>query len=221
MEFLFKKWREVPIDRRKSIKKDTLENLNNCMGLTELVKEIENLPCYLKNTKNTVLASGDFNSPIMFIGEAPGEEENSQKTPFVGASGKLLNKMLEAIGVNRDKVYITNMFFWQPEENRIPTSQELKMTLPLVEKHILLQKPKVIVTLGAVAAKSLLKITEGILNLRGTLQPMILKENSIPVFIACHPSYILRTHKINEYLDDFKKIKDYLIKENLYSQVQL
>lgn len=218
MEFLFKKWAPSPINRSRSINKqanpkiiDVLENLK---------REIQSLPCHLKETKNIVLSSGDFNSPIMFVGEAPGDEENQQKIPFLGANGKLLNKMLEAIGIDRDKVYMTNVFFWQPEQNRMPTQQELVMTLPLVEKHILLQKPQLIVTLGAVAAKTLLKITEGILSVRGTLQELTIENKKFPVFIACHPAYILRTHKISDYLEDFKNIQKYLKTHEIYSLVE-
>lgn len=221
MDFLFKKWSNIPINRKKNNGSTMYNNLGSYVALTDLMEEINNIDYYLKATKNTVVCDGDFNSPVMFIGEAPGEEENAQKIPFVGASGKLLNKMLEAIGMDRNKIYITNMFFWQPEQNRMPTPQELRMTIPYVEKHILIQKPKLIVTLGAVAAKSLLKINEGILSVRGTLQTLTLNGENFPVFIACHPSYVLRTHKVTEYLQDFQAIKKYLQKYHLFQQVQI
>jgi uracil-DNA glycosylase len=217
MDLLFKKWCHKPINRKK---RAVIKEFDICESLTDLIQEIQNLPCPLKETKNIVLSKGDFKSPLMFIGEAPGEEDNQQKKPFVGISGKLLNKMLVSIQINIEKIYMTHVFFWQTEESRSPTLQELKLTLPLVEKHILIQKPKLIVLLGAVATKSLLKTTEGILSIRGTFQQLYIQNEKFNVFITCHPSYILRTHKIKEYLEDFKKIKEYLEQNNLYNLLQ-
>lgn len=216
MDFLLKKWSEEAIKRNKTIATEESNALEQCMWHMNLIKDIEDLPYELKHKKNIVLSSGQINSPLMFIGEAPGEEENSQKKPFVGASGKLLNQMLSNIDVDRDKIYITNVFFWQPEQNRTPNSQELEMTLPIVKKHIALQKPKLIVALGSVATKALLKINEGILKLRGTLQSY----EDIPVFVMPHPSYILRTQTISDYLGDFQKLKAYLELNNIYTLVK-
>ncbi len=133
--------------------------------LLKLVDDIEKIHCPTSIGKNTVIGRGNFQSPVLFIGEAPGEEENNQQIPFVGASGKLLDKMLTSIGVDSKKIYVSNMFFWQPDNNRTPNNSEIELTMPYVQKHIEIQQPKLIVTLGAVATKSLLKSDKLIIEL--------------------------------------------------------
>ena len=131
----------------------------------------------------------------MLIGEAPGAEEDKTGKPFVGQAGKLLDKMLNFIGLERKKnFYITNIVFWRPPGNRTPNEQEIKICLPFVKKHIQIIKPQLIILLGNIAAKSILQTTEGITKIRGKNFFYIDDENNlkieaIPIF---HPAYLLR-----------------------------
>lgn len=218
MEYLNKKWNEIPINRKKN---NFSQEINNNIILNELLEEIKKIPSDLNKTKNIVLSSGNFNSPVMFIGEAPKEEENLKKEPFVGNNGQFLNKMLASIGVDRKKVYITNIFFWQIENNRILNKEDINMVLPIVKKHIYLQNPKIIIILGSVAAKNLLNINVGILKIKNTLQSIEINDRNYKIYIACHPAYILKTNKIQEYTEDFFKIQKYLIENNLYDFVKI
>jgi len=158
--------------------------------LEELRKETENFDgCPLKTTAmNFVFSDGNPKSEIMLIGEAPGEEEDRQGLPFVGAAGQLLNKMLLSIGLKREDVYITNILFWRPPGNRTPNEEEIASCLPFVERHIELINPKLIVLLGGSSAKAILRSTVGITRLRGKWH----EHKGIPVMPFFHPSYILR-----------------------------
>lgn len=154
--------------------------------------------CPLKHTAmNLVFAAGNPAAPVMLVGEAPGEDEDRQGEPFVGVSGKLLEQMLRGIGLDRSQVYISNMLFWRPPGNRSPTDAEIAACLPFVERHIALAKPKILVPLGAIAAKNLLRSKEGITRLRGrwTDYTPHLGIDGVPP-IRClplyHPSYLLR-----------------------------
>ena len=163
--------------------------------LFEAVKRFDG--CALKkHATNTVFADGNAQAPIMFLGEAPGPEEDVQGIPFCGASGKLLDKMLAAIGLSRaENAYISNTVFWRPMGNRDPSPDELALCRPFVEKHIALVKPKLLVLVGGVAAKDLLGETTGITRLRGrdhqyTNQYLA---SPLPTYAIFHPSYLLRT----------------------------
>jgi len=169
-----------------------LKNLDTVAALEEAVKNFAG--CALKQTAlNTVFADGNPQSPIMFVGEAPGEDEDRQGKPFVGVSGQLLNKMLAGIGLARDQVYITNIIFWRPPGNRTPTDHEMAACLPFTLRHIQIVKPKIVVPLGGVALKSLLNVTEGITKLRGRKMQLSLDDGTmcdvLPLF---HPAYLLR-----------------------------
>lgn len=148
-----------------------------------------------KSARNTVFADGNPNSDVMLIGEAPGADEDRQGIPFCGASGKLLDKMLASIGLNRaENCYITNTLFWRPPGNRTPTSDEIEICRPFVDKHIELYNPKLMIMVGGTAAKSLLHETRGITRLRG--QALVYThpytQANIPVRVIFHPSYLLR-----------------------------
>lgn len=154
--------------------------------------------CALRHTAmNMVFADGNPTAPLMLIGEAPGADEDRQGKPFVGVSGQLLDEMLAAIGFDRSNVYISNVLFWRPPGNRSPTDAEIAACLPFAERHIALVKPKVVVLLGGVAAKSLLRTKDGITRLRGkwtNYTPHLGQEGDSE--IAClptlHPAYLLR-----------------------------
>lgn len=152
--------------------------------------------CALKKTANhTVFAQGNPQSRLMFIGEAPGADEDRQGFPFVGVSGQLLDLMLSFIGLKRETdFYITNTLFWRPPGNRPPTTDEIEICRPFVEKHIALVDPKIMVLVGGTATKAVLNDNRGITRLRGqqfTYTNAYLKRE-IPVHVIYHPSYLLR-----------------------------
>lgn len=152
--------------------------------------------CALKKTAtHTVFAQGVATSRVMFIGEAPGADEDRQGVPFCGESGQLLDKMLGFIGLHRaENFYITNTLFWRPPGNRQPTPEELAICQPFVEKHITLVNPKLLVLVGGTATKAVLGEDRGITRLRG--QKFTYKNDylaqEIPVRVIYHPSYLLR-----------------------------
>lgn len=152
--------------------------------------------CALKATAaSTVFGDGDPAAPIMFVGEAPGGEEDRQGLPFVGPAGKLLDRMLAAIGLDRTMVYITNVLPWRPPGNRQPTDAEIAACLPFIERHIELVSPRVLVLVGGTSAKTLLGTNEGIMKLRGRSfqyesAGMV---RPIPARAIYHPAYLLRT----------------------------
>jgi uracil-DNA glycosylase family 4 len=152
--------------------------------------------CSLKKTAtNTVFAQGVPESRLMFIGEAPGADEDRQGVPFCGASGQLLDKMLSFIGLNRaENFYITNCLFWRPPGNRQPTFEELEICRPLVEKHIALINPQTLVLVGGTATSAILRNTQGITRLRGKLfaYKNDYMNQEVPVHVMYHPSYLLR-----------------------------
>lgn len=149
--------------------------------------------CALKVTAtNTVFARGNPEAPVMFIGEAPGREEDALGQPFVGESGRLLDRMLKAIGRDETGFYITNIIFWRPPGNRDPSPEEIVSCRPFVERHIALAKPKVLVLVGKFAAHTLLGTTQGITRLRGSWHEYRLGDMAIPAMPMLHPAYLLR-----------------------------
>lgn len=152
--------------------------------------------CALKRTAtNLVFADGNPEAEVVFVGEAPGAEEDRQGLPFVGKAGQLLDNMLAAIGLDRNSAYITNILFWRPPGNRQPTSGEIAACLPFVERHIELLSPKILVLLGGTAAKTLLARNEGIMRLRGRwfnyATPGL--SRPLPAIPTFHPAYLLRS----------------------------
>ncbi|WP_299926070.1 uracil-DNA glycosylase [uncultured Pelagimonas sp.] len=141
-----------------------------------------------KGARNLVFADGVAGSKVMFVGEAPGRDEDLQGKPFVGRAGQLLDKMLAAIGLSRDEnAYITNVLPWRPPQNRDPKPEEIAMMLPFLQRHIALAKPEVIVIVGNISCQALLG-KRGITRLRGQWGQAEGKP-AIPMF---HPAYLLR-----------------------------
>lgn len=148
--------------------------------------------CPLKFTAtNTVFADGNPQARVMLVGEAPGEDEDRQGRPFVGVSGRLLDRMLAAIGLDRTNVYITNILPWRPPGNRSPTQAEIAACMPFMERHVALIAPAVLVPLGGTAAKALLNRAEGITRLRGRWFDYPAGA-PVPVLPMLHPAYLLR-----------------------------
>lgn len=150
--------------------------------------------CELKrHATNLVFADGNPSGGIMLIGEAPGADEDRQGLPFVGRAGQLLDRMLAAIGLDRQKVYITNIVNWRPPGNREPSPDEVAVCLPFVHRHIELASPKLLVLLGAVPVRHLTGL-QGILRHRGRWETYRCHSSGreVPVMLTLHPAYLLR-----------------------------
>jgi uracil-DNA glycosylase len=160
--------------------------------LREILEKFEG--CALKATATQlVFADGNPTSRVMFVGEAPGYEEDRQGRPFVGRSGQLLDRMLAAIGLDRTKVYIANIVPWRPPGNRTPTPQEAAICLPFLKRQIELCDPDVLVCLGGPSAQTLLGIKEGIMKARGRWFAFNTGKRDIRAMATLHPAYLLRT----------------------------
>lgn len=150
--------------------------------------------CALKQTAtNLVFARGNPEAAVMFIGEAPGAEEDREGLPFVGPSGRLLDRMLSFIGLDEQSVYITNIIFWRPPGNRSPTDAETAACLPFVRRHIALVRPRLLVTLGRPAMNTVLGLNSGINKARGRwIEYSEGLDTPIPAMPTFHPAYLLR-----------------------------
>jgi len=162
----------------------------------------------LARTRNSVvLGSGNINAELVFVGEAPGADEDKQGLPFVGRAGQLLTKIIEAMGLTRDQVFICNVLKCRPPNNRPPAPQEVVNCRPYLKRQLELIKPKVIVALGNHAVRALLQTEQGISGLRGTFQ----KYEGIPVMCTYHPAYLLRSPgEKRKVWEDMKKVIAFL-----------
>lgn len=137
---------------------------------------------------NIVFGVGDVNADIMFIGEGPGADEDAQGEPFVGRAGQLLNNMIKAMGISREQVYIANVVKCRPPGNRTPERDECETCMPFLMRQIAVIRPKIIVALGAVAAKNLLGMNDSMSNLRGRIYDF----RDTKLAVTYHPAYLLR-----------------------------
>ncbi len=150
--------------------------------------------CPLKATaKSLCFYRGSPQARLMIVGEAPGRDEDLAGKPFVGRAGQLLDRMLAAIGLTEADVHITNTVYWRPPGNRTPTPQETLACWPFLERQIELVGPRVILTLGGPATKSILGVADGIMKVRGTWREYRAGDRTIPVMATLHPAYLLRT----------------------------
>ena len=150
--------------------------------------------CALKHTATRlVFADGNPQARIMFVGEAPGREEDIEGLPFVGRSGQLLNRMIAAIGLDRTRAYIANVIPWRPPGNRTPTPQETQICLPFIQRQIELVNPDVLVTLGNPSTQTLLSTREGIMKTRGRWFDYDTGTRTIRAIATFHPAYLLRS----------------------------
>ncbi len=183
--------------------------------------------CSLKaSAQSTVFSDGNPKSSIMVIGEAPGAEEDRLGKPFVGTSGKLLDAMFAAIGLNRQEtLYITNVVPWRPPFNRQPTAEEINLCLPFVEKHIAIIQPKVLVLMGSVACRALLRSTEPMATLQA--RENIVYTNSylpgtVPTFVFYHPAYLLRSPgQKKKAWQHLRKLRSYLHSSGVFHKNDL
>jgi uracil-DNA glycosylase len=150
--------------------------------------------CALKSTATRlVFADGNPAARIMFVGEAPGREEDIEGLPFVGRSGKLLDRMIATIGLDRSKAYIANVIPWRPPGNRTPTPQETQICLPFIQRQIELVDPDILVTLGNPSTQTLLSTREGIMKTRGRWFDYDTGSRVIRAMATFHPAYLLRS----------------------------
>ncbi|MBV8494419.1 MAG: uracil-DNA glycosylase [Alphaproteobacteria bacterium] len=163
-------------------------------ALAALVAAFEDCPLKRTATK-TVFIDGNPAAPVMFIGEAPGADEDRIGRPFVGRAGQLLDRMLAAIGLDRGAVQITNVIYWRPPGNRKPTTAEIAACLPFVLRHIALANPRVLVLCGGTAASALLPISDGITRLCGRWFDLAVPglDRPVPTLPMFHPAFLLRT----------------------------
>lgn len=213
-------FRQATTDLSQNIiasKQNAREQCSLAHNLQELKKIVENFDgCALKLTaKSTVFGAGNEKASLMIIGEAPGADEDRIGLPFVGRSGRLLDKMLQSIFLKRDDVYITNVLPWRPPGNRTPTDSEVAICLPFLKKQIELIEPKIILLLGASAANALLDNTESISRLRGKWLNYATSQNKIISALATfHPAFLLRNsaQKAKAWVDFLRILKK--LKEN-------
>ncbi len=150
--------------------------------------------CPLRNTATQIVfADGNPQSRVMFVGEAPGYEEDISGRPFIGRSGKLLDRMIEAIGLDRTSAYIANVVPWRPPGNRTPTPQETAICLPFIRRQIELANPDVLVCLGGPSAQTLLGIKDGITRTRGRWFTYDTGKREIRAMATFHPAFLLRS----------------------------
>jgi uracil-DNA glycosylase family 4 len=161
-------------------------------ALRDLLEKFDG--CALKSTATRlVFADGNPHARVMFVGEAPGREEDIEGLPFVGRSGKLLDRMIAAIGLDRSKAYIANVIPWRPPGNRTPTPQETQICLPFIQRQIELVNPDVLVTLGNPYTQTLLSTREGIMKTRGRWLDYDTGTRVIRAIATFHPAYLLRS----------------------------
>tara|TARA_B100000965_G_scaffold318966_1_gene279798 strand:+ start:2623 stop:3327 length:705 start_codon:yes stop_codon:yes gene_type:complete len=190
-------------------KTELLENLKN------KILNIDN--CDLKNnSKQIVFSDGSYESPVMIIGEGPGQKEDEIGKPFVGDAGILLNKMLKAININRDKIYITNVVNYRPPDNRKPEPTEIIKYSNFLREHISIIDPKLLILMGSTAMEALFGSKIKISKERGNWKEIIIKQKSYLTMITFHPAYLLRLPDQKKYSWlDLKEIKNKINELNL------
>ena len=208
-DFVFDK---KPINRFSAVKKESHISKRNKQDLLEnLKKQLNSIDnCKLKsNSKNIVLGEGNIDSPIMLIGEAPGEIEDKVGNPFKGESGELLDKMLIAINIKRQNIYTSYAINFRPPEDRKPTSPEIKRYSNFLKEHISIIDPKIIILMGSTAMEAVTGINEKISSERGKWKEIILNNNTYPLMITFNPSYLIRYPDNKKYSwEDLKKIRE-------------
>ena len=205
---------DKPINRFKSKLKieDKQSKLANLKG------EIQNIVgCELKsNASKLVFSDGSEDSRIMIVGEGPGQKEDEIGKPFVGDAGLLLNKMLNAINISRNKVYITNVVNYRPPNNRKPEPSEIARYSNFLRKHISIVNPKILILIGSTAMESLFGTKIKISKERGSWKELIIHNKSYLTMITFHPAYLLRQADQKKYSwIDLKKIKKKIEEMNI------
>ena len=186
--------------------------------IDDVIKDIKDHKSNLQKTaKNLVVYDGNLNAKVMLIGEAPGRDEDQEGIPFVGRAGQLLNKMLLAIKLQREDVYITNVVNWRPPDNRTPTDDEILEYLPFLQRQIDIVQPKFIFLLGGVAAKAILSTPLALGKLRGKWHEYksLNLEQGIPTIASYHPAFLLRSPKYKKHSwEDLQMLQEKLKNES-------
>ena len=214
--FVFNK---KPINRIENngtnIDKNTRSKSEELNKLKKLINSIQN--CNLKKySKNLILGDGNINSPVMIIGEAPGLEDEKNGKTFQGEVGLLLNKMLNAININKESIYSTYAINYRTPEDRKPTSKEIKKYSIFLKDHISIIDPKIIILFGSSAMESVTTLSSKISNERGKWKEIILKNKTYLIMITFNPSYLIRFPENKKYSwEDLKKIKKKILDLNL------
>ena len=203
-----------PINRFKIVKdsekKVVQNNLDKKTKLQELKRKINSIDdCNLKdNAKNLILGDGNIDSPIMLIGETPGDLEDNSGYSFQGNVGELLKKMLIAINIDKEKIYTAYSINFRPPDDRKPTSKEIKRYSIFIKEHITIIDPKIIILMGSTAMEAVTGINDKISLERGNWKEIILNNKTYPLIISFSPSYLIRFPENKRYSwEDLKKIK--------------
>ena len=203
-----------PINRFKIVKdsekKVVQNNLDKKTKLQELKRKINSIDdCNLKdNAKNLILGDGNIDSPIMLIGETPGDLEDNSGYSFQGNVGELLKKMLLAINIKKEKIYTAYSINFRPPDDRKPTSKEIKRYSIFIKEHITIIDPKIIILMGSTAMEAVTGINDKISLERGNWKEIILNNKTYPLIISFSPSYLIRFPENKKYSwEDLKKIK--------------
>ena len=204
-----------PIYRFNLVKNNNEDKTKLLEKLKNRLNSIEN--CNLKNnSKNLILGEGNMDSPLMVIGETPGIEEDKFKTVFRGEIGELLDKMLLAIKIKRQKIYCTYAVNFRPPEDRKPTSQEIKRYSVFLKEHISIINPKIVILMGSSAMEAVTGINGKISSERGKWKEIILNGRTYPLMITFNPSYLIRFPENKKYSwEDLKKIRQKIKELNL------
>ena len=205
---------EKPIKRIKT--KPTLENSKSRLkSLENKIKAIEN--CNLKkNASKIVFSDGNIQSPIMIVGEGPGQKEDELGKPFVGDAGNLLNKMLKAINIKRDKVYITNVVNYRAPNNRKPEPSEINRYSEFLKEHISIIDPKILILMGSTAMEAIIGSNKRISKERGQWKEVIIKQKNFKAIVTFHPAYLLRKPDQKKFSwEDLKIIRKEIDQQNI------
>ena len=200
-----------PLNRFKVIENpknnQILDKKEQIIQLRNKLNSIED--CVLKqNSKNLILGDGNLNSSIMLIGEAPGPEEDTSGKSFKGETGDLLDKMLGAINIQRQNIYLSYAINFRPPEDRKPTSQEIKRYSRYVKEHISIIDPKIVILMGSTAMEAVTSITNKISSERGNWKEIIIENKTYPLIITFNPSYLIRfTENKKHSWEDLKKLR--------------
>ena len=186
--------------------------------LAKLKEEINSIKdCKLKeNASRIVFSDGNIESPIMIVGEGPGQKEDQMGKPFVGDAGVLLNKMLKAINIERKKIYITNVVNYRPPNNRKPEISEINRYSEYLKSHIAIIDPKILVLMGSTAMEALLGSNKKISKERGKWKDIIIKKKTYKTIVTFHPAYLLRKPDQKKFSwEDLKIIRKEIDEQNI------
>jgi len=208
-----------PINRSKNkinnTEKSEEDKITKLINLKQEINSIED--CKLKNNAaKLVFGDGNIQSSIMIVGEGPGQKEDQLGKPFVGDAGNLLNKMLKAIKIEREKVYITNVVNYRPPNNRKPEQSEINRYSKYLKEHISIIDPKILILMGSTAMEAILGSNKRISKERGQWKEVIIKQKNFKTIVTFHPAYLLRKPDQKKFSwEDLKIIRKEIDEQNI------